>query len=1220
LVKLDMTKHIALIGCGLRMPQNVQSLDDLWDVLKNGRDHVTETPQNRWNNDLYFHQDRDAKGTSVSKWGGFLDGIDQFDPVAFGLSPREAAVMDPQQRLALITSLEAIEDAGMSVDQLQQSRVGVFFGVSTWDYAVLQYSPFTMNDPDIYSATGMAHSVVANRVSYCLNLSGPSLSVDTACSSSLMAVHLAAQSIASGESTMAIAGGVNCILGPSNTIAFSKMGILSATGRCRAFSGEADGFVRAEGAGAILMMPVEQARNLGMHNYAVIEATAANQDGRTNGLAVPSGDAQAALLKSIYNKRNINPDDLGYFEAHGTGTLVGDAIEAHSISAVAEQRSRKGKLVIGSAKTNFGHMEPASGILGLFKAMLVCDRGEIPTNLHFKTPSKHIDFDKLGISVAQGCLPLGAGSVVGVNSFGFGGANVHVALRAQIHQLGPSDIVTPVLSVPSPVFEPQPYYHLCLSAVSNAHLLQSIKDAEALLLADDTDFRAILSAYARKRTERQFRMSFAVKDRDDLLAQLRATIETAGDAPTLQNVTKAREQAPKAVFYFTGQGSQWLGMGQGLMQSSAVFREVYLQCDDVVREETGFSLNEEMQGTAALAGVVEKTSLAQPAIVAFQIALSEMLIRQAGVQVAGVIGHSVGEIAAAYVAGVFSLRDAMALAVRRGQLVERKALPGKMLVVKASQDVQEKHLQAFPEIEVCAYNSPDLLSVGGPAEVVKQLRKTLRADKVICREMPMPYAFHTALIDGCKDGFDDVFADLDPQRAKIPFYSTVTGQRRYKLDKAYWWKNLRNPVQFSSAVNCAANDGCNSFIEISPNPTLVGQTLDCLQHNNHDAEVIATGATNNEAQSVARAIGRLWQRNAGARLDIFEPKHADMHLVRLPRYPWVNQRLWLEPAESMQLRTQPRVSRLLGQRLPGTSNEWLLNTDAKHFPMIEQHLFNQSPLFPATGFLEMFIAAATELQQTENVALADMEILAGLFLGGNHKSIQFRLKQNAVTDTLEVFSRLDSSNDVWARNARAAYVPFMADAFSGRLADTENVKSAGASWYHGDLIYDNCALSQLQYDRRLQLVKEVWSTPNEVVANIDASSLCDLDDFFIHPAVMDACLHPTNLNREHHFGIDATHFTFVPVRFGRIELFRKLRGKRFTVHVKKTADTLRYSIGDLTIYDETGAAVLHIKRFESLGLEISSERGEANFDKYSYGIQWLTERNLDGINNYGSNT
>ena len=422
--------RIAIIGCGLRLPPSIDDLDALWDVLRIGRDLVTETPAHRWNTDFFYHPNRDATLASVSKWGAYLDDIEQFDPTPFGLSPREAALMDPQQRLALMVSLEAVEDAGLSFDELSGQNVGVFFGVSTWDYAMQQHNPLSMSDADLYGATGVAHAIVANRVSYCFNLRGPSLSVDTACSSSLMAVHLAAQSISTGESRMAIAGGVNCIIGPATTIAFSKMGILSPTGRCRTFTDDADGFVRGEGAGAIVMMPWSMARSRKLPVHAIIEATGTNQDGLTNGLAVPNLDAQIKLLKHIYNQKSIDPRRIGYIEAHGTGTVVGDAIEANAIGSIFNDVPPNPPLPIGSAKTNFGHLESASGILGLLKAIAICDRGAVPPNLHFTRPSQNIDFNALGLRVATELLPVRRGCIVGVNSFGFGGANVHVAIRS----------------------------------------------------------------------------------------------------------------------------------------------------------------------------------------------------------------------------------------------------------------------------------------------------------------------------------------------------------------------------------------------------------------------------------------------------------------------------------------------------------------------------------------------------------------------------------------------------------------------------------------------------------------------------------------------------------------------------------------------------------------------------------------------------------------------
>ena len=712
--------EIAIVGCGLRLPPSIHDIDTLWDVLRIGGDQVRETPAQRWSNDFYYHPHRDATMTSVSKWGAYLDDIEHFDPAPFGLSPREAALMDPQQRLALVVSLEAIEDAGLGLDELSGQNVGVFFGVSTWDYALQQHNPLSMSDVDLYGATGMAHAIVSNRVSYCFNLRGPSLSVDTACSSSLMAVHLAAQSISSGESTLAIAGGVNCIIGPTTTIAFSKMGILSPTGRCRAFAEEADGFVRGEGAGAVIMMPRSAARSRKLHVCAVIEATGTNQDGLTNGLAVPNPDSQATLLKQIYNRTSIDPRRLGYLEAHGTGTVVGDATEAHAIASIFEDAPPNPPLPIGSAKTNFGHLESASGILGLLKAIAICNHATVPPSLHFTRPSQYIDFDKLGLRVATGLLPIRHGCVVGINSFGFGGANVHVTIRGLNH---PNRQRPKARNLP-----PEQPIILGLSSVSSAHLLESLKKGEERLALPQASAIALASAYGHKRTQHRFRTAFVGATKDDLLAKMRQTLDqAAATGETPRGFTNLSSKDPSVVFVFTGQGNLRTDMGQGLRGWNQTYSSVFDRCEEVCREEAGFSILEELHSTKAVAHDCEvKSSVAQPAIVAFQISLARMLIRDTHLKVAATIGHSMGEIAAAHLAGVLSLKDAMRLAVRRGKVVEAKAKDGRMLVVSCEEKRLRDVLVSHPYIEFSAFNGPNLYTVGGPPGAVKVLKTELR--------------------------------------------------------------------------------------------------------------------------------------------------------------------------------------------------------------------------------------------------------------------------------------------------------------------------------------------------------------------------------------------------------------------------------------------------------------------------------------------------------------
>ena len=946
---------IAVVGIGLRFPHRIATVQELWSVLVNGKDQVREVPPERWQVAPIYHPDRDAVGTTVSRWGAFLDDIGAFDPTPFGLSAREARCMDPQQRLALEVAYESIEDAGIPVDSLRGRAVGVYFGVSTWDYSMQQMTHVSVNDLDVYSATGIALSVVANRVSYCLDFKGPSLICDTACSSSLMSVHLAARALAAHDCEFAIAGGVNAMLNPGNTIAFSKMGILSPSGRCRAFAAGADGFVRGEGAGAVLLVPLKRAMEMQLPIYATIAASETNQDGATNGIAVPSGEAQQTLLASIYRPDRIRPADLGYFEAHGTGTEVGDAIEAHSIGFVSRMmKCREEPLWIGSVKTNFGHLESASGILGFIKAALVCHFGIIPPNLHFDQPSPHIDFSELKIAVPVQPQALRPGSVVGVNSFGFGGANVHIALRdiRPIHDSGEARTTVAPLGIVGEV----PYPALLpFSADDTRHLVQLLESIRQLLTdpSDSSSLTLIAGAIAHRRSQKRCRRPIVVHSRSDALIVITELLDAAKD-PTPDSIVlgTSHGDAARVVFAFTGQGNQWVGMGQELARWSPEFASTFQACRNVCIEETGLDIGKPLNPSKIRLGKIEDTAVVQPLVTAFHLSLVA-LWRHYGVEPAAVIGHSVGEIAAACTTGVLTLEEAMKMASRRGRLVASCAEAGRMLVIGTNQERITEFLAQLPGLALSAINGPELVTVGGTVEETEALEEILKAKRIGYKAMPMPFAFHTHLMEVCAPRFPETLEGLTFRSPTVPFFSTVTGAREVRLDAEYWWRNLRNPVLFVPALVSSLAIEPTSYVEISPHPTLIKAVQDTVRRAGvKTMPLVPSTAKNREVHEVLRGAGRLW--SCGVPVDLGTLCPPPLQPVNLPKYPWVRSVLWQETLEMSHYRRTGQSSTLLGQRELSQIPAWRSHIDSRKFEILRQHRLKQNEIINSVTNLFLY--------------------------------------------------------------------------------------------------------------------------------------------------------------------------------------------------------------------------------------------------------------------------
>ena len=632
-------EKIAIIGIGCRFPGGVNDTESFWKLLVEGREGVCDVPADRWNVERFYDPEPGLVGKSVAKRGGFIEGIDQFDPQFFGISPREAPYIDPQQRLLLETAWESIEDAGLVLDFEKGTDIGVFVGISHNDYQGLQHTSTDRTGISSHTPTGSAHSIAANRISYCLNLTGPSIAMDTACSSALTAVHVACEHILAGHCNVAMAGGVTVMINPDGFIGFSQAGMLSPEGKCKAFDASANGFVRGEGAGMVLMKRLSDAIADGDPIHAVIIGSSVNQDGHTNGISLPSPDAQSRLVSDACVNAGIDPSSIGYDEAHGTGTAVGDPIEAHAL-AEALCGNREEPLVIGSVKTNLGHLETASGVAGLLKAALVLKHGRIPASLHYDTPNPNIDFDalKLRVAVENEAFPdNGTTRTAGINSFGFGGANAHVILTE-------SPVVEPVYHLAET--DTTRAWPLMLSARSEESLLASAfklsvwMDDHSKLNGSSPSLADLTYMLGARRNHHSHRLVLTSNSMAEMVQEL-AAFSTENAGPKLRTAfTPRREKAAGVVFVMSGQGPQWYGMGRELMRDEPVFRRTIEACERAMKPWAKFSLIEEL-GRTEETSRMQQTEVSQPAIFAMQMALAE-LWKSWGIHPSAVVGHSVG--------------------------------------------------------------------------------------------------------------------------------------------------------------------------------------------------------------------------------------------------------------------------------------------------------------------------------------------------------------------------------------------------------------------------------------------------------------------------------------------------------------------------------------------------------------------------------------------------
>jgi phthiocerol/phenolphthiocerol synthesis type-I polyketide synthase D len=943
---------VAVVGLGCRLPGDVAGPEDFWRLLERGGDAVGALPARRWPR-VESAADADVL-ERTTRAGGFLGDIAGFDAAFFAISPREAVRMDPQQRMVLEVGWEALEHAGISPESLHGSRTGVFVGVSAGEYGHRSLSE--LSRVDAWSGTGGALSLAANRLSYALDLRGPSVAVDSACSSSLVAVHLGMQSLTTGESDLVVAAGTNVLLGPAVTAAFHEMGVISRTGRCRPFSASADGIVRAEGAGVVVLKRLSDALADGDRIFAVLRGSAINQDGRSNGITAPNVEAQEELLRLAYGAAQVDPGDVDYVEAHGTGTLLGDPIEARALSAVlGDGRAGRRPLLIGSAKSNLGHLEAAAGIVGLIKLVLSIGHRRIPANLHYTDGHPHIDFAALGLSVVDRATDWPVAdrpARAGVSAFGFGGTNAHVVVEQ------------PPASPPAEIrAEGDRIGRFLLAAPDATRVRDQAEELAEWLEGPGMKARLFdVEHTLARRLSGRARAGVVARDRGSLIAGLRACA-AGGRAPNLVEAGAERLDA-LPVWVFSGQGSQWAGMGLRLMRDEPAFAAALRELDGLIQREAGFSVCEELERGQELTAMERL----QPVLFAVQVALSRLL-RAHGHEPAAIVGHSLGEVAAAVASGGLSAADGARVVTLRSRLLATLTGTGAMALLELSPDELAPMLGDYPAVEIAAFNAPTQVAVAGAPEQIAELVAAVERSGRLARQIKSVVAGHCRLVDPVVGALAEGLGMLVPREPHTPVYSTVIDDPRAvpAFDAAYWAANIRRPVRFAQAVAAAAADGHASFVEISPHALLSHALADSARDGGLEHPVLVqTGRRCEDETSHFHAQLTALLLHGRARPAIAADGGA--RLIDLPRTRWRHVRHWLE----LPTRRAPAAAhRLLGDRveLPGMSRPtWQAELDP-----IEPDSARSDRFVALSTWLEIARAAATEvLRPRQEIVVRDL--------------------------------------------------------------------------------------------------------------------------------------------------------------------------------------------------------------------------------------------------------
>ncbi len=1178
--------RLAIVGIGCRLPGGISSPEEYWHSIKIGLCAIGEIPKDRWATDGFYDPDPSAIACSTTKWGGFLSDIRQFDAEFFGISPREAASMDPQQRLLLHVVYEALQDSWTTLEEATRRRAGVFVGVSTSDYGTLQRYRRTNNE--VYAGTGSALSIVANRVSHRLNLSGPSFAADTACSSSLVALDQACLNLKQDACDIAIVAGVNILADPGAFVAFSKAGMMSPTGQISTFDARANGYVRGEGVGAVIIKRLKDARRDGDRIYAQIRATSVNQDGRTLTLTAPAAEAQQRMLEELCRRADVNPHAVGYVEAHGTGTPIGDPIEAGVIGRVFGQGRKNGPVWVGSVKPNIGHLESAAGISGLIKSTLSVWHGEIAPNINFDAPNPNIPFDALNIAVPDETAhydPAEEHRIAVVNSFGFGGTNASVLLQSDSSnqprtcagKAEPKRRTPPeVLPVPVPI-----------SAGSELGLRQSCGQLADLLdhtALGELPLAELSASLGSHRDHLSYRAALFASSRAELTSLLRAIAADEvehPDRPALRAIVegKSGNTDPKIAFTFSGQGGQWWGMARKLLTEVPVFGRAVAEFDECFKAYSGWSVTDELLRSEP-DSKVHHSAITQPSIFAVQIGLAE-LWRSMGVRPDLVIGHSFGEVAAAKVAGALNMESAAQLICLRGQVGERVHEEGGMLAVQASADFVTDFLTDL-DIDIAAFNGPAAVTLSAKKNVIDAAEARFAEDtpEIRIKRLAMNTAWHSRMLDPVEKWFRKATTEIQCQAPSIPIISTVTGKLHVQFDADYWWQNLRCPVSYQTAIELALKMQANMFIELAPHRTLSGLTSACASATEDKVSVINSiyrGADDLHAMTLAAGEAYV----EGARLDWHNFCEGQPEKITLPRYAWDCREYWSDSEESRRLLGARLNHPLLGLRSPGPKPEWTHEINLNALRYLSDHRVDGDCIYPAAGYIEMMFAAGSEHFGKLPVELSNLTINEALFLAPDDE-VLFNTTFNEQTGHIHIHSRLRDGPPDWTLRASAKMASIDVSApKAARGSTAKAVKRIGNEAFYQ--IAEKCGFG---YGPAFSGLREARLLGRKVFAHVSRPDGLPVESkhYNAHPALLDACLQCAIATTATPFESarpddETTYPMFLPTGVASIRLFEPM-GNELNVSAALNSGESGSAKYDYTIANDGGGVAVQISGFE----------------------------------------
>jgi len=1178
----DDRQAIAVIGMAGRFPR-AESLDRFWELLRDGTDLITEVPPERWDVGRRFDPDPDRPGTTYARWGAFLEGIEEFDPLFFKLSPAEARVMDSQQRLLLELGWETLERAGYAGGKLSGSATGVFVGSSYSHHReMLGDRPV-----DSYMGIGSHNALIANRLSYVFDLHGPSLTVDTLCSSSLVALHLACASMRRGECDSALVGAAQAEISPRYYEALSRLRALSPTGRCHTFDRSADGFVPGEGAGMVLLKPLERALADGDPVLGVIRGTAVNHGGHSGGLTVPTPIAQAALIRTALDDAGVDAGTIGYLEAHGTGTSLGDPIEVDGLTrAFREDTDRSQYCAIGSLKSNLGHLEPAAGVGALIKVLLALRASELPPTLHVREPNPEILFEGTPFYVVDRSRPWqpnGHPRRAGISGFGMGGANAHVIVEE-----------APRLAEPSRDTE-RPLHALTLSARSETALTELARRfADHFQSRPETDLGDAAFTANTGRALFAHRLVLTAADTGTAAERLGAFARGERSTGVVTGHVPGRSRL-RPVFLFAGQGAQKPGAGLELYRTQPVFRGALDRCAEILDGVLDRPLLDLLlDDDPAMAELLRETRYTQPALFALEVALAE-LWRSWGVEPAAVVGHSLGEYVAACVAGVFSLEDGLRLVAERGRLMQELPEGGAMAALAASEVVVRPAIEeAGGSVVLAAVNGPESTVVSGDRAAVEAVMRSLEAQGVRATALRVSHAFHSPRMDPILDRFEAAAARIVPATPRVPLVSNVLGRLFAPgelPDAAYWRRHVRQAVRFGPGLEALAAEGHDLFLELGPGATLTGMGRKALGGKGRGALggqsrfLVSLAGGSGDWGALLRSLGTLHTLGSPVSWDGFDAPYGRRR-VPLPTTPFERTRCWVDPSPDEPARSQvpagnaPPTHPLLGRRLPEGATADTIRFERRFVPaeepLVDQHRVLGVPVLPGVGQIEMMVAAARQVLGDGALAVQDLAFTTPFVFAGSEPRIarvEIETRQGALACRVVSWPESDASGaERPVEHSRARLVPRTEPAPPPR-----RLPEAGSA-LSPEEIYRRAEEMGLGYGAIFRSIRELRTGAGLAVARLDGPSAGP--GYLLEPGLLDGAFQA--LGTLLAVDAEASHGDpsglYVPFALGELVIHGPVRGPVHAVAVRsgERGEHGSGGRGDIALLDLDGRVLVEV--------------------------------------------